>query len=71
MELTFRLVKAIYFPMPWRTLSVLVIVGLGVALYTHELDFLISAILLAFPINLIVVVAHILISNGAWQALGT
>lgn len=57
--------------MPWRTLSVLVIVGLGVALYTHELDFLISAILLAFPINLIVVVAHILISNGAWQALGT
>lgn len=60
MDFIIAAVQVMYFPMLWRTLLVLGILGLGVALWTRQVKFLVYTLLLGLPLNMVVVVIYML-----------
>ena len=60
MDYLIAAVRVMYFPMLWRTLLVLGILGLVVTLWTHQFRFLLYALLLGLPLTVIVVVVYML-----------
>lgn len=53
-------VRVMYRPMLPRTLLVLGVLGLSTTLWTHQIMFLVYALLLGLPLNVVVVVIFML-----------
>ncbi|OHA03878.1 MAG: hypothetical protein A3I44_02895 [Candidatus Sungbacteria bacterium RIFCSPLOWO2_02_FULL_51_17] len=60
MDFLIALVRVMYLPMLFWTLLMLGVLGLGVSLYTHRMSYVLLALLLAFPLNLVVIVVYLL-----------
>lgn len=54
------ILKVCYFPMLKYTSRVFGIIGLVVSLYTHQIDYLIYALLLSLPVNIVVTLIYVI-----------
>ena len=60
MDILIAGVRVMYLPMLWYTLTVLGVLGLGIALYTHKVRFIPYVLLSGFPLNVAVVIIYML-----------